>query len=1012
VVSIEHRRAKAMGDPWRILGDLGADGTVIGLACAAKATGVLAGTGLVALAMRRTAAATRHLVWGLGLAGALAVLPLALALPRWGVPVLEAPARAEPAMASSPDSEAPPPEVSAVMEMPLVRNEAVATPAGVAPAGPNVSEAPRVAWPLVVWVAGTLAVLAWGVTGWASTWWMGRKAERVTDPTWVEAAREAAERLGTRRGVRLLRGAPAAMPLTWGVLRPTLLLPGEADEWPDERRRAVLLHELAHVRRRDCLTHWLGLTACAAYWFNPLAWWAASRLRAEREQACDDLVLEAGERPSDYAAQLLGVARSLRPARALAPAAMAMARPSGLETRLLAILDARRNRRGPARWLVVACLAAVLTVSAALAAVRLVAKELPRPVVSGQVVGPDGKPHGGAEVVVVASRFRWRYRDSDKPAAELLGRGRCDEQGRFRIELAGEPASDEGRVILVATARDHGFAARELTDLNATIDGPIRQPAEQPVEVRLVDLEGSPIAGAEVRPVSVYPAGGGTGLDADLLSHGILPPLAQKWTSDRDGRFAVRGYGPDHSAFLDVRAPGFGKQRLRLAIKAGVGTSTLTLGRAHVVEGRVTLGKGGPPAVGARVEARTMSDKHGIGMYLGDAEVTTDQDGHYRIDAAPGASIVLKVFPPREGADAYLMRGDLVVPGDSVASRVDFALPKGVLVRGRVTEAGTGRPVAGAVVHHQAHERNNPYFIKGNPGVFNPDEQRVVTAADGTFRLGIMPGPGYLLVKGPTADYLHEEVSSVELAGHLHWPNTRTYPDAQRKLSPKPDEGPVDVEFTLRRGVTVRGRLVDQDGQPVREALLVSRWYLSRNGMTVNHAPTWKALRGGRLELDGCDPGSSAPVLFLDAKNQRGAAVELSGKQAGEDVTVTMRPCGSARVRIVNGQGKPVRAGRSPAHLEIVLSPGASWGDIHPGNQMTSPLLSDAIHASNLDVDRYRDIKTDADGRMTFPTLIPGATYRIIVFNQKEKTEIEFTVGPGEAKDLGDLKIRELEHAG
>ena len=122
-----------------------------------------------------------------------------------------------------------------------------------------------------------------------------------------------------------------------------------------------------------------------------------------------------------------------------------------------------------------------------------------------------------------------------------------------------------------------------------------------------------------------------------------------------------------------------------------------------------------------------MSEKHGIGMYLGDAEVTTDQDGHYRIESAPGASIVMKVFPPSEGADAYLMRGELVVPADSVASRVDFALPKGVLVRGRVTNAGTGRPVAGAVVHHQAHERNNPYFIKGNPSVFNPDEHKAVT---------------------------------------------------------------------------------------------------------------------------------------------------------------------------------------------------------------------------------------------------------------------------------------------
>src|SRR5260370_16847293 len=88
------------------------------------------------------------------------------------------------------------------------------------------------------------------------------------------------------------------MPLTWGILRPKLLLPEEADEWPDERRRAVLMHELAHVRRRDGLTQWLGLTACAAYWFNPLAWWAASRLWSEREQACEHIVFDAAEPPS------------------------------------------------------------------------------------------------------------------------------------------------------------------------------------------------------------------------------------------------------------------------------------------------------------------------------------------------------------------------------------------------------------------------------------------------------------------------------------------------------------------------------------------------------------------------------------------------------------------------------------------------------------------------------------------------------------------------------------------
>jgi beta-lactamase regulating signal transducer with metallopeptidase domain/protocatechuate 3,4-dioxygenase beta subunit len=1000
-----------MDDPWRILSDLGTDGTMTALWCAAKGSGVLAGAGLVALALRRRAAATRHLVLVLGLAGALAVLPLALALPRWGVPVLAAPGSIEPVNVSSPVPQGRASERPAVFEMSTARNDTPAARPVASPVERNTNDAPQLAWVQAIWVAGTLAVLARGAAGLASTWWLGWKAKRVNDPVWANATHAAAQRLGIRRPVTLLRGGPAAMPLTWGILRPTLLLPEEAGEWPAERRRAVLLHELAHVRRRDCLTQLLALTTCAAYWFNPLAWWVESRLRAEREQACDDLVLEAGERPSEYAAQLLGVARSLRPPRTLSAAAIAMARPSGLETRLLAILDAQRNRRGPARWLVVACLAAVLAISATLAAVRLVAKEHPGRVVRGQVVGPDGKPRAGADVVVVASHPRWRHRDSDKAMSELLGRSRSDGEGRFRIELTRELESDEGQIVLVATARDHGFASRELTDPGATADAPIRLTAEQPVEVRLVDLEGSPVAGAMVRQAGVYPAEGGAGLFPEILSHDFLPPLFQNWTSDRDGRFVVRGYGPDHATILQIRAPGFGQQQLQLEIKGGVGAATLTLGRAHVVEGRVTLGKNGPPAAGARLESWTRSEKYGIGMTLGNDEATTDKDGHYRIEAAPGASIVLKVLPPLQGADEYLMRGDLVVPGDSVVSCVDFVLPKGVLVRGRVTEAGTGRPVAGAVVHHQAQKRNNPYFIGGNPNVFNPDEYQVATDANGVFRLGIMPGPGHLLVKGPTRDFLHDEITSVDLFGELIWPNTRHYPDALRKLSPKPGEGPLDVELTLRRGVTVRGHVVDAEGQSVREAILVSRWYLSERDMTFYHAPTSKTLRGGRFALDGCDPGSSAPVLFLDVKNQRGAAIELSGKQAGEDVAVKMEPCGSATVRIVDAQGKPVRTGRSPAHLEVVLGPGASWGSIRFGDQKTSPLMSDAMYVDNLDAGRYRDIQTDANGRMTFPTLIPGATYRVTVLNQKEKTEIEFSVKPGEARDLGDLKIRNLEHS-
>ena len=125
------------------------------------------------------------------------------------------------------------------------------------------------------------------------------------------------------------------------------MLPTVADAWPEDRRRAVLLHELAHVERHDCLTQTLAAVACAVYWVHPGVWWIAMRLRAERELACDDRVLSAGENAREYAGHLLELAYTL--GHTAAPAvAVTMARPRELEGRMLAVLDAARNRAIPA----------------------------------------------------------------------------------------------------------------------------------------------------------------------------------------------------------------------------------------------------------------------------------------------------------------------------------------------------------------------------------------------------------------------------------------------------------------------------------------------------------------------------------------------------------------------------------------------------------------------------------------------------------------------------------------
>jgi beta-lactamase regulating signal transducer with metallopeptidase domain len=114
--------------------------------------------------------------------------------------------------------------------------------------------------------------------------WMSRPSAVVHDAPWLQQARALAASLGLHR-VRFLRARTQAMPMAWGVLRASVLMPPDADGWPADRLRIVLLHELAHVKRRDCLTHLLAQIAIAAYWFNPLAWIAVRRLRAERERA-------------------------------------------------------------------------------------------------------------------------------------------------------------------------------------------------------------------------------------------------------------------------------------------------------------------------------------------------------------------------------------------------------------------------------------------------------------------------------------------------------------------------------------------------------------------------------------------------------------------------------------------------------------------------------------------------------------------------------------------------------
>lgn len=279
--------------------------------------------------MRRASASARHLLWTLGVVALLLLPVMEASLPSLQVVPVPDTGWALPAAAQ---------EVAAAPT-------AVQTSSAAEPAAPR----PIAAWAFLLWLAGMapLAVNAgWGMVRLHR---FRREARALEEDGWPALLRELSRDAGLAFTPALLCSPRELPPMTWGIRRPVVLLPASCFRWAAERRREVLLHELAHVRRRDCLSWFAARLACTLYWFHPLVWVAARRMRIERERACDDSVLMAGARPSSYAGHLLEVACSLGGRAHAMPASLAMARRSKIFDRLDAVLDPARRRGDPGR---------------------------------------------------------------------------------------------------------------------------------------------------------------------------------------------------------------------------------------------------------------------------------------------------------------------------------------------------------------------------------------------------------------------------------------------------------------------------------------------------------------------------------------------------------------------------------------------------------------------------------------------------------------------------------------
>jgi RNA polymerase sigma factor (sigma-70 family) len=622
--------------------------------------------------------------------------------------------------------------------------------------------------------------------------------------------------------------------------------------------------------------------------------------------------------------------------------------------------------------------------------------------VTGRVLGADGKAAANARVAVVG-RPRTAWHDG---WPQVLGQGRADAEGKFRLSVPRPSRQRFDEVYVLAGGPGHGLARADFSADAKQPEVAVTLARPQVFRGRLIDLQGLPAQKVQVHVLSVrgpQQKMGTQGIDFWEPPRG-LATWPQPATSDAQGRFSLQGLPAHSTVTLQVQGNDqFAHQRLEIttADKGKPREVSLSLAPVYLLEGTVTFADTGKPVPNARLRVITAKGNYYNFDWRGWIKRRADARGQFHISPPVGDFFTVVAYPP-PGTPYVTVWKDIERPKPEIGKRkINLALPRGVLVRGKVTERQSGKAVAGASVHFEHNPDNNRYFRRDVNPILGGWGLSAVSGADGAFELPVLPGPGHLLITAATPDYVRTEITTKQLAGKGTIPNWRNYPHAAVALSLKPQAGPHKLTVELRRGVTLRGTVVGPDGKAVKEALLVSRSYIS-HGITLNGSRPL-AIKDGRFELPGCDPARPVQLFILDAKNQLGATAEVPGKSINRPLTVKLRRCGQARVRLVGEDGKPVVNLR--ASLEVVLTPGVPFVDAvkNPGP------TADTADMFVLERTRRGTLRSDAQGRISFSNLIPGATFVMIgrrptggLFNLNK----DFKAEAGRTLDLGNIVVK------
>jgi RNA polymerase sigma factor (sigma-70 family) len=671
--------------------------------------------------------------------------------------------------------------------------------------------------------------------------------------------------------------------------------------------------------------------------------------------------------------------------------------------------------------------------------------------VSRRVLGSDGKPLVGAEVALLG-----RLRPSpQKPnhVYEVVAQGKTDAEGRFRLVRKDVPATAFYHLDVLAGAKGHGLGWLRVSGEGVQDDTDLRLEPERILRGRLIDLQGLPAAGVKGRPVyvawkerpgemgnlartrremmraqmaMVRARGGSVGpfRRPGGLEFGLpkapegLTFWPRAFTADAQGRFEVRGLSAGQELHLLIEDDRFALQELQLDTGGAKqpAEASLSLAPAQRIEGRVVYADTGKPAVGAHVNFSALRANAGK-----DLAAVTDAQGRFSVNLYPAPTFQVRVWP--QAGQPYLSVQRRVNWTKGAARQTeDFSLPRGVEVRGKVVEAPSGKPRAGAAAYFvpqkdNATARANQLLVGLN--------WKAHSAADGSFRLVVPPGPGRLIVDTGDPNFITRTTSQEELLTGKPG-GTPQFHHEVLPLSLQVQEGPKELEIKVRRGVTLRGTVLGLDGKPVPQGLLLcSRELLTTDPGEIRFigadgvVPHGLMIVDGQFELPGCDPDKTYRVYLLDAmfrsgvmparrldaplsrslggmvgevEAKAGAMVDLSVAKGGK-VTIQLQPCGAAEIRLLDAAGKPSNSSVPWVELQVLPGRGKLEGE---RATLGLPVPTRGKSARS----------PDAEGRVTVRGLIPGATYQLKTFNPRTGTAEPlggpFTVEAGKTRKLPD----------